>query len=178
MNSKLIFLILAYVILTSCNLFNRKRSIKGDGGSKQSEEFYSDRGGFGTYNRIPLVKPYQAEEVHPNDWRIVLHTTQLLTVSIHNVVKINLIDSIIIIYAKGDDLYFNNNKYREGWFVIKANKSIEKGFNIKSEYLDYLESESIEKEPALYNLNLIFDFFYKKKKIDWNTDFPCYSKPS
>ena len=134
------------------------------------DPFYSDRGGFGTYLRIPLIKPYEAIKVSKEEWRIELQVTkELLELSIHNVTEISVHDSVIFVYAKGGTS-IRHIIYDEAWFVIIPSKNLEKGFTEKEQLLSYLKEQNIS-EPKLYNANNVYEKFRKEQKINWNEDF-------
>ncbi len=164
MKKELIFLNLILTLL-SCNPFKKYNSNKDE----PADPFYTDRGGFGTYLRIPLIKPYDAIKVSENEWRIELQTTQLLELSIHNVRDVNVIDSVIIVHAKGE-VSIKDIKYNEAWFVIVPARNTEKGFDKKEEFLSYLTTQNI-KNPNFFNVDEVYEKFNKRKKIDWQIDF-------
>jgi hypothetical protein len=160
MKNGLIYLNLILTLL-SCNPFKKHNSNIDE----PVDPFYTDRGGFGTYLRVPLIKPYEAIKVSDNEWRIELQTTQLLELSIHNVRDINVIDSVIIVYAKGD-VSIKDIKYNEAWFVIVPSWNTEKGFDKKEAFLSYLTTQRI-KAPNFYDVDEVYQKFNKRKRIDW-----------
>jgi hypothetical protein len=162
----LLFSFYIIFILMCCNPFKKE-----DPGKEYTpvDVFYTDRGGYGTYPRIPLIKPYEAIKISDNEWRVELHTTDLLELSIHNVHNVNVIDSLIILYARGE-ISIKDIKYDEAWFVIDPSKNSEKGFDKKDKFLSYLAERNI-KDPKLYNADKVYDKFYTSKKLNWEADF-------
>jgi hypothetical protein len=134
------------------------------------DAFYTDRGGGGTYLRIPLIKPYEAIKVSDNEWRIELQTTFLLELSIHNVQALNVIKNVIFIYAKGKEVSIRGVQYKEAWFVIIPHKQFEGGFDKREDFVKYLSSINLQ-EPNLYKVEEIYSKFNHNKKIDWQSDF-------
>lgn len=152
--------------LVSCNSINND---KAGTGKKMIDGFYTDIGGFGTYLRIPLIKPYEAKRITKDEWRIDLQTPQLLELSIHHVMGLNVINNVIIIYAEGE-VSIRDVKYNEAWFVIIPEMKEEKGFEKKEDFDKYLSSLQII-NPKFYNVNKVYEEFSKNKKIDWKTNF-------
>lgn len=145
--------LLGVLLLFSCN------------SKTQNEDyFYTDIGGLGI-KRIPLIKPYEVKKVSENEWRIELQTDQLLELSIHNVKAVNIIDSAIIVHAKGE-VSIKGVTYVEGWFVIIPSSEIEEGFSNESEFFSYLRKVEV-KFSRFYNVEDVYNLFNKNRKINW-----------
>lgn len=168
MKTNMRFLVLATMLywLASCN-FLGKRETKGNEELRQ-DAFYTDRGGFGTFLRVPLIKPYVVNKVSQGEWNIELQTPQLLELSIHNVQKVNVMDSIINVYAKGN-VSLRGELKQEVWFVIIPGKQLEQGFEKRDDYVAYLQSLGIKEAPELYDIEEVYAKFEKDKKINWQT---------
>ncbi|MCS3798756.1 hypothetical protein [Niastella sp. OAS944] len=153
-----LIIILLFNVFTSCNY--RKRSVK------KEDYFYLDDGGL-DLKRIPLIKPYEAKNVLPGEWRIELQTPQLLELSIHHVKEISVIDSVILVHAKGE-VSLGGHNCKEAWFVLLPGVSKEKGFLKEKDFLSFLSERNI-KLPQLREVNSVYDQFKRDKKIVWQT---------
>jgi hypothetical protein len=156
----LIFLIMC---LTACNSVSDRDADK----ERQSEDdFYTDRGGFGTFLRVPLIKPYEAQKISKDEWRIHLRITpDILALAIDHVKEINVVDSLILVYSNGGTAIKHVN-YKEAWFVIIPSENIEKGFPKKEDFLDYLKAQNVT-VSKLHNVDQVYDRFNETQKIDW-----------
>ena len=152
--------IIAAIITSSLFLVSCKQKTDG----KTKDYFYSSGGGLGL-KRVPLIKPYEAVMWAADDWRINFETPQLLELSIHNVKSVNVLDSVIILYASGD-VSIRSVKYPEGWFVIIPNEKIEEGFEHKKDFLARLNTFGIT-DPSLHDLDSVYSIFKAKEKLDW-----------
>lgn len=152
-----LIIIMLFNVFASCR-FGKKNENKED-------YFYLDDGGLG-FKRVPLIKPYEAKNVMPDEWRIELQTPQLLELSIHHVKEINVIDSLILVHAKGE-VSLRGTRCQEAWFILLPAANMEKGFLKKEEFLSFLSKRKI-KLPGLYEINTVYDQFEKDKKIVWH----------
>jgi hypothetical protein len=131
---------------------------------KPQDSFYTDKGGL-DLQRIPLIKPYEAKN-WGGDWRIELQTTQLLELSIHNIKEINVVDSLVLVYAKGKEVSIKDVKYEEAWFVLIPKENSENGFTNRNEFMQFLLGRGI-KSPVFHEVNSVYKEFVKADKINW-----------
>lgn len=160
----LVFLI---TYLSACNSVNDRDAQK----ERQSDDdFYTDRGGFATFLRVPLIKPYEAQKISKDVWRIHLRiTADILALAIDNVKEINVVDSCILVHSNGGTPIKHVN-YNEAWFVIIPAQNIEKAFTEKEDFLDYLTTQNIS-ASKLYNVDRAYDRFYETRKVDWQKGY-------
>lgn len=153
---------LSLMIILLFNVFASCRH--GKKSEKKEDYFYLNDGGLGL-KRIPLIKPYEAKNEMSDEWRIKLQTPQLLELSIHHVKEINVIDSLILVHAKGD-VSLRGVKCQEAWFVLLPAVNMEKGFLKEDEFLSFLSERNI-KFLRLREINTVYDQFKRDKKIVW-----------
>lgn len=151
-----LIIILLFTVFASCRY--RKKNVK------KEDYFYLNDGGLG-FKRIPLIKPYEAKNEMPGEWRIKLQTPQLLELSIHHVKEINVIDSLILVHAKGE-VSLRGARCHEAWFVLLPAVNIEEGFLKEEEFLSFLSEKNI-KLVGLREINAVYDQFKRDKKIVW-----------
>lgn len=150
-------ILLCSIILNSCDLFKGKR--KGSG----KDTFYSDKGGFDR-PRIPLIKPYELLKVGA-EWRMELLTTDLLTLSVHNVKGVNVSKERILLYSEGGT-EVRNNQYSEAWFIIDPSLKMEVAFFDYNRYVDSLKTLGIV-GTSLGIPNELYKDFYNTGKLKW-----------
>lgn len=155
MNFYPVNILLGVLLIFSCNSKTQ---------TKDEDYFYSDIGGL-SIKRIPLIKPYEVKKVTENEWRLELQTTRLLELSIHNIKAVNVIDSAIIVHAKGE-VSIKGVRYKESWFVIIPSSEIEEGFSSETEFFSYLRKAEV-KFSNFHNVEDVYKIFNKNRKINW-----------
>ena len=70
------FTIIMFLVLTSCFSDNKDEDQRQ--GIQKPDPFYTDIGDFGSYLRIPLIKPYEINKVTALMWATTLQTPNLL----------------------------------------------------------------------------------------------------
>lgn len=148
------YIILALFFLCSCS----------DNVKISTDDFYT-RGGGLDYVRIPFIKPYEALLLNGNlEWEMNLKY-EMAASSVSNIKKVNIVQNLILLYS--NNTYLNGNKVKEAWFVIIPHQHIEKGFIDHIDYVKYLNGRGILKEPKLYSVSDIRDYFDSHHLINW-----------
>ncbi|MES2111022.1 MAG: hypothetical protein V4577_19855 [Bacteroidota bacterium] len=133
--------------------------------TSNTDDFYSKKGGWDPA-RIPFLKPYEAVKVGaPKSWFMNLDGVDGDT-GFQNIKRAAVADSIIFVYSTNS--VFQGIDTRETWHVIVPGKHIEKGFSSYRDYIGFLNKLGIQKEPHLYNIDSIADYFENHETIDWN----------
>lgn len=156
---KAVYAFCFFILTCSCNNNPAKVDI--------SDPFYRDKGW--EQKRIPLIKPYEILCWEKGDWQIDLQTLQTLEFSIKNVNAVNIIDSLIIVHAKGDEVSIRDTMYKEAWFVIDVHRHTENAFVQKLDLTKYLRARNIH-EFVLFAPDSVYKVFELKGKIDWSDD--------
>jgi len=141
-------------------------SILSCGNKKQNpDKYYTDHGDWDDV-RFPLVKPYEAICLNGSDnWDVQLTSDAEGLFSAPGTRKINIINQTIFAYSTQTIL--NSASAKEAWFVLMPGKHLEKGFATHREYVNYLRSIGIDKEPKLYDMDQISQYFGDHDTIDW-----------
>jgi len=156
-SSLLTLLLWLFCFLTSCFHISEKAS--------NTDDFYSRKSGWDPA-RIPFLKPYEAVKVGaPRSWFLNLDGADGDT-GFQNIKKAVVVDSVIFIYSTNSILHGIDIK--ETWHIIVPVKHIEKGFSDHRDYVNYLNKLGIQKEPHLYDIEAIADYFENHDTIDWN----------
>jgi hypothetical protein len=129
----------------------------------QKDTFYEKKIGW-DYLRIPILKPYAALKT-ANIWGIKLYPDNILFQPSIGVSKINVIDSIIVIYC--DRTWaINGRNVDSSWCYIIPSKKIEACFTDKKSFLKSV-SKYTAKEIYYHDINDIWEQFDKTSWLDW-----------
>lgn len=131
---------------------------------KQSDEFYTDKGGM-DWGRVPLIKPYEIVALREGEWGARSVDTTDMPLSMPGVRTVNVVDSLILIFGKKTIL--NAQEVDAAWFVINAKNHKVSGFKDHQDYLNYLDSIGIRKEPKLLDAGEVSQYFLKNDTVDW-----------
>lgn len=142
--------------LFSCDSFIKKRN--------NSNSFYTNTGGFDR-PRIPLVEPYELVKVSSGEWRMELLTTMLLTLSVHNVKGVSVINGKIMLYSEGGT-EVGNKQYERIWFIVNPEAKSENAFSDYKVYSDSLKKLGI-KDTSLNLPDKVYKGFSENRKLKW-----------
>jgi len=135
------------------------------GKSVHIDEFYTEKGEWDSA-RLPLIKPYEAIITSKEfGWMVNLEGGDGDT-GLQNTAKVAVKDGVIFLYNTNSILHGIDVK--QSWHLIIPGKHIEKGFATHQEYLKYLNKMGIKKEPHLYDVELVADYFENHDVIDWD----------
>jgi hypothetical protein len=116
--------------------------------------------------RIPLVKPYEATtSATLVNWIVESTDTTSVPLTIPGTKEIAVVKDIIFLHSTNTVL--NYQSVKEGWFVIIPKSQSVKGFDTHQEYLKYVHGMGLQKEPKLYDIGKVFNYFDMNDHIDW-----------
>ena len=131
---------------------------------KVEDNFYTKTNSSWDAIRLPLIKPYELIKLNgSNEWNMNLQETPG---SISDIKGINVIGNIIVIHS--GETYCNNEKVGEAWFAVVPEKHVEKGFNKKEDFDNYIFILKIS-DIKFRNVDKVYDSFMVNKKIDWQS---------
>jgi len=149
--------------ICSCHLLDRKKNKM-----RQEDVFYTDRGGFLSRQRIPLLKPYELLKQGENTWTMDLHTP-VYALSVHNVRGVRVSRNRILVHsAGGTQILFGIllKDYDEAWFIIDSSTHKERAFVNEKKYKDTLRSLKLT-DTALLMPTPLYESFQKSGEVKW-----------
>jgi hypothetical protein len=158
--AKLIFMKPLLLVLAVAFAFSSCRSKNGN-----TDDYYTDHGDWDDV-RFPLIKPYEALCLNgSHTWYVQATQNAASFFSAPGTTKLNIAQKTIFLYSTNTIL--NGANAREAWFVLIPDKHIEKSFATHREYLDYLHALNMNREPKLYEIDQVAEYWGKRDTIDW-----------
>lgn len=136
------------------------------------DPFYQDNGE-SSFGSFPLIKPYKAINADKEfGWYIDLHVDPSMKElyyynSLRNIEKIAVENGVIMVYTpyiKSVNKEFGEKVMH--WFVIVPDQNIETGFDVESDFLNYIQKFDI-KQPNWINPSSAFEQFDRTWCLDW-----------
>jgi hypothetical protein len=160
MNKQLQLLTIAILLITRC-----------DRRQQNTDKFYSYHGDW-DITRIPFIKPYEAIRLNgTNNWTIGLNGDSSIG-SIYNVKRAIVINKMIIVqnentFKSTTNSILSDNNSKPTWYILIPALHIEKGFLSHTTYINFLYSHNVKREPILYKMSSIIDYYKDRDTIEW-----------
>lgn len=139
--------------------------------------FYHSMGGW-DYQRIPLIKPYDAISVDYKElgWLIKSKNESDSYLDSNFIKKIDVKNAIIYVYNDGLEIfgkfespYYKGEEYPEVWIIIEPNEKKEVGFTTEKDFLQYIEENNLE-IPKFRDINDVYEELKERGVLNWFPD--------
>ncbi len=140
------------------------------------DQFYVQGSGW-DYLRFPLLKPYHAIYISDDiGWVIPLERkhplkNDSLIMEIHDVRKIAIVNNIIMVYTPDSPKFLDETIDERifHWFVLIPDEGIEVGFEIESDFVEYIHQNNLD-EPEWLEPLTILQKYDQTGCLDWIPD--------
>lgn len=137
------------------------------------DPFYTENSGY-DYIRLPLVKPYELISLDKgNIWGLEGQPKPKLIKednTAFGIKKIEVKSGIILCYCEGHTMV-GGEKFDRAWYVFIPEQNINKGFATEQEFITYLQTKGIQKEPIEWDTpEKLFEQFSNTHCLPWIPD--------
>lgn len=175
---KIVLIIIVIFCFCDCTHMRRKvqESIKDVEWIDKEGDFYTRAVGW-DYYRLPLIEPFEADNIRGDDWGISNHILDTISMlfSVDGIKGINVIKPYILVYCESNNVkdefeqcgpVLGGQAVLKAWFVINVDTPDIYGFNNEGDYINYLSQRHISK-PSLFDIDSVWQEFKEKKKLPW-----------
>jgi hypothetical protein len=136
------------------------------------DSFYLGAGEFDS-DRIPLIKPYELirmRPAHEYGWILRFDLSYANNpIQIDNVKDVRLIaveNEIVMVYSPFLDIHEERTGVDESWFMFNPEDETQEGFELESDFLDFVKSYDIH-NPEWLSPDDAFKIFTRTECLPW-----------
>jgi len=175
---KTLLIIACVISCIDCTHMKRRvqESIKDAEWIDSEGDFYTRAVGW-DYYRLPLIDPFEADNIRGDDWGIQNHILDSISMlySVDGIKGINVVKPYIFVYCESNNAsdefeqcgpVLGGQAVLKAWFVINVDAPDIDGFNNEGDYINYLRRRHISR-PSLLDIDSVWQEFKETKNLPW-----------